>query len=321
MSKSSIILVISIIFILIASFINESHLFSNFTIYLYIIALVGGIIFEYVRLSDNLKETFVVFLQSFFVSFAVFIPGKHEGHYNIKDHFELWPYMFCLIFILGAMVKYKDKIIPKINEGVTLIQSMAVIYLVFHFGFFAGNNILIEIAMCIGIIFSIFSIYHAFTNKELTNNNKFVLSVWSSLVMMLLSAYHIYAVYKMGVISTIQYTSNDLFYITQYFLLGISSIYFMQNFFLLISLLPGKRGNDRESFQDAKNEHIARFSDFQIHKTRSLIIVAFTIFAFGYNYFTQSFPPNLIIWAILVLFPLILNRDIILQQPLDTRKI
>ncbi len=314
MKKNFIILLLLIATIFLAQFINEYYFSNNFIIPFFMIALIGGIVFEYIKISDSFVKTLKTLIYSSLISLGVFLPAEGDLPYTLQHHLQLWPYAFCMVFIVMTIADYKDKITPRINGGITLIQSLAVIYLLIYFGFWHAKNI-VNVGIIIALLFSLFSIYYAFKDKILSKSSKFILRLWNSLVIMALAIYNVYTVSQMGTITTLEYTPNHLLFLAQYFLLGVSSIYFIYNFFTLISLIPGPTGHDGEFQDDQREGHIQKFSDVPIDRTRSFIIVMFAILIFTYNYFTTFLPPNFIVWIMLLAFPVIINTDQGIQEP------
>ncbi len=121
---------------------------------------------------------------------------------------------------------------------------------------------------------------------------------------------NIYSVYQMQ-----KYAEGSDIIITmlQHFFLGISSIYIVQNIYLIAGYLPSKEdwkyGKNYYKSQRRKltRIHILRFSDKQVG--RKQIFISFTICSilFGINYFTDIAPSNITIWLAFLVVPLTLD--------------
>ena len=104
-----------------------------------------------------------------------------------------------------------------------------------------------------------------------------------------------------------KYFSDGLYIGIQYFLLGVSAVYIMQNFMFLAAFLPSKNGNYKKDLQENKKDHIKRFSDKQVNIGNSLFCIAFTGTTYWINYRYQIFPRHTMIWMVLLAFPMISN--------------
>jgi hypothetical protein len=274
-----------------------------------IIPLICGLIYEYKRISGswgNVKSTFAI---SYLLSFFIFLPGKHEYNYNIDLNISLWPYAFCFLFIVVAISLYEKKIIPKLTEGITLIQSIALIYWVFEIGFMDPHKIGLDLIMFFGSFFSVYSIYHAFSYRPLTINSRFILSIWSAIIMTVFAIYNIWMIYENVQLEKVNHATTWLLDILQYFLLGISAIYIVQNISMLLGFLPEKgKFFNKEYLKDIKKlkyKHVDRYSATQLKKSYAYTAAIFAVTIFGMNYFTGFLPGNIVIWVVFVLFPIL----------------
>jgi hypothetical protein len=293
--------------IIILTFLNYSN---KRLIPISIFALIAGIVYENRRLSEKWSTTIYSGLFSFILSFFSFCPGKHEIEYNLENHIQIWIYSFIFFFVFLGVVFNKEKIIPKLTEGITLLQSIAVAYWIIDFGIIYSNNIFIIFLLVVALLFSMYSAYNAFSYVALSTLSRFVLSIWSSIVMVLFAVDNIYSVYQNEQIEDTAILSQGLLIGLQYFLLGVCSIYIVQNFMMLVGFLPGKGTffNDKY-FKDVvnlKNEHIARYSDIQVNKLYSLFCLLFVGTVFSLNYYFKLLPRNTSIWLVFVIFPYII---------------
>lgn len=119
-------LLIFLIYIIYRIQVSERKLFT-----LSFIPLLLGIIYENKRLSTEWKIIALKILGSLILSFFAFLPGKHERNYNLESHIEAWPFTFLAFFILISVIFHDKKVVPKLTEGITLIQSISIIYWIF----------------------------------------------------------------------------------------------------------------------------------------------------------------------------------------------
>ena len=275
-----------------------------------VIAIIAGVIFEGIRLSDKWYIVLLTALISFILSFLAFIPGKKEYFYNFEQHIEMFPYYFIVLFAIISIIFNGNKVIPKLTEGITLIQSIAIIYWVVDYGFIDATNVFLKIVMIIGLVFSLYTMFHAFTHSILSRTSRLTLSIWSSVIMFLFTTDNIYRVYQNEPIENTSGISQGLYTGLQFFLLGVSCIYSIQNFIMLTGFLPSKTTFfNKQYFRDLKelkNDHIKRYSDKQVSILHSFFCVLFTGIVFGLNYQFQLLPRNIAIWIVFVSFPIIL---------------
>lgn len=275
-----------------------------------IFALIAGAFFETKRLTAKWWIVTSTALISFFLSFFAFIPGKREHDYNFENHIEIWPYYFLFFFLVITIFFAKDKVIPKLTEGITLLQSIAIIYWVLDFGLITTENLFLIILMCFGLLFSVFSVFHAFTHTELTRTNRLTLSIWSTIIFVLLATENIIRVFQNEQIENTENITGRFYIGLQYLLLGISSVYIVQNYFMLIGFLPGKGTFFNKQYfkelKELKSEHIKRYSVEQIDILHSLFCIVFTGGIFYLNFYCQIVPKHIAIWIVFVTFPIVL---------------
>jgi len=272
-----------------------------------VIALISGVFYESIRITDNLKTVFYIALGALIFSFFAFMPGKHENVYNFESHIRMWPYVFIFAFIFASLFFNEKKVAPKLTEGVSLIQSMAVLYWVIDFGVLSTNSLILIVLLVLGAILSLFSILNAFTYIKITRGSRLILSLWCSLIMVLFAADNIYNVYYSGEVETANNLEQGLIIGLNYFLLGVCGIYIVQNLLMVIGFLPGKgRFFNDLYFREVKeliNEHIDRFSDNQVNILDSIFCVLIIGGFFVSNYYYNFLSRNIAIWVAIVVLP------------------
>ena len=275
-----------------------------------IFALIGGAIFQTKRLTKNWGIVLTTALISFIISFTAFLPGKREHEYIFENHIEIWPFVFLVFFLILIGIFAKEKVTPKLTEGITLIQSMAIIYWIADFGLLETRNLFFISIMVIALFFSLFSIFHAFTHTELTRTNRLTLSIWSTIIYVIFAIEHIYNVFQNEQIENTENITSGIYIALQYFLLGVSGVYIVQSYLMLVGFLPGKGSFFNSLYykelKELKSDHIKRYSIEQIDILHSLFCVLFTGGVFYINYIYKIVPKNIAIWIVFVSFPFIL---------------
>lgn len=131
-----------------------------------IIPLILGLIFENKRLSADRKAIALKILGGLLLSVFAFMPGKREKGYNFENHIEMWQYWFVFFFVVISMVYHEKKIVPKLTEGITLLQSISIIYWIIDIGFLNFDNAFAYILIGFGLIFLWF---RSFTHFRISN--------------------------------------------------------------------------------------------------------------------------------------------------------
>ncbi|MEK7672786.1 MAG: hypothetical protein AAB373_02790 [Patescibacteria group bacterium] len=281
--------------------------------------LLLGLVFEFQRNIKSWPKTFTVATLSFAFSSLVFVSDDTTLQQAIVE----WPFFFCGLFMFMALNYLKGKITPKLTEGITLLQSVAIIYWITDL--FTRNSFhpLSIILISTSIFFPIFSLYHAFSYNHLSDRSKFLLSFWSSVIMLIFAIENIHAVYQSGMIENAINFGDKLYSAAEYFLLGIASMYIVENFFFIFPFIPGSRFfyfclqfNYKEIRALAKQRHVERYSDQQVKKSHAFFGLLFTSILFGLNYYYNFVGRNFIIWAAFAIFPIFLY----FYQRLTTKK-
>jgi hypothetical protein len=271
-----------------------------------LIALFAGLLFESIRISGDWKTVIGIFVGTYLFSLFAFLPGKHEHSYNFENHIEMWPYFFIFIFALLFGIVYKDKVTVKLTEGITLLLSISLIYWAVDYGFMSYQNWFSISLITFGSLLSIFSIINALTHLHLSRTNRLTLSIWSSVVMFAFAIDNIIRVFSNADIES-SYLSDRLYISLQYFMLGVSVVYIMQNYMLLAAFLPSKNGNYKRDLKENKKDHIDRYSDEQVNIGQSLFCILFTGTIYLLNHKFQILPRHTMIWLVFLTVPLILH--------------
>ncbi len=282
--------------------ISDKKLFS-----ISMLALFAGLIFETFRISNSWKNVAFTFIGAYFFSLISFLPGKSEHNYIFENHIENWQYTFIFFFALAFVLFNKEKVTAKLTEGITLLLSISLIYWCIDYEFINYHNWFAISLLSIAFILSSFSFLNAFTNIQLTKTSRLSLSIWSSIIMFAFAMDNIFRVFNNDDIETTQYLSQGLYIGLQYFLLGVSAVYVMQNYMLLVAFLPSKNGNYKNDLKENKKEHIDRYSDKQVFVGQSLFCVAYCVIIYGLNFKYQILPRHTAIWLVFLTFPLILE--------------
>jgi hypothetical protein len=280
--------------------LSDKKLFS-----ISLLALFGGLLFESFRVSDSWKTVIAIFVGSYFFSLLSFLPGKREHHYNFENHIQNWPYFLLFFFALAFAIFHKDRVTAKLTEGITLLLSLSFIYWTIDYGFTNYHNWFAISLLSIAFLFTSFSILNALTNLHLSKGVRLTLSVWSTIVLFAFAVDNIIRVFSSPDIES-SYISDGLYIGLQYFLLGVSAIYIMQNYILLSAFLPSKNDNYINDLRENKKDHIDRYAGQQVSIGHSLFCIVYAGTIYWLNYTYQILPRHTMIWLVIVTFPFIL---------------
>lgn len=271
------------------------------------LALLAGVLFESFRISDNWRDMTYIFIGSYLLSFSCFLPGKGEEYYTFENHMELWPYFFICSLTIATIVFNKDKVTAKLTEGITLLQSLALIYWIVDYGFLNIDSWFSRTLLIIALLFSIFSILNALTHIQLKRSVRLTLSIWSTIIMFAFAMDNIIRVFGNQNIENTQYLSQGLYIGLQFFLLGVSAVYIMHDYMLLATFLPSKNGHYKKDLQENIEDHINRYSDKQIFIGHAFFCILYSVIIYGLNYRYQILPRHTMIWFVFLTFPFVLK--------------
>jgi hypothetical protein len=103
-----------------------------------------------------------------------------------------------------------------------------------------------------------------------------------------------------------KYLSQELYIGLQYFMLGVSAVYMVQNYILLTGFLPSRNGNYKRDLQENIQTHIERYSDKQVFIGDSLFCIFYSTTIYSLNYEYHVLPRNTTIWLVFFTFSLII---------------
>lgn len=300
---------IALFFILKKSMSAEKELIS-----MAMIPIIMGIIFELRRLQVSWSNIIVKLIISLGASLILsFIPGKKERVYNVEGHISYFPFVFIATFLIVSIIfftenKEKDKLTAPLNEGILFVQSLSILYLLVDFINFGKLNFFAISFFLMGLAFAGISTFYAFTQFKQTSKSKFLLSFWSSIIMLIFGVYYGIRVFESNISTELSSTQNFLSFI-QYFLFGTSAIYIVRNFYFIFGFLPLKNESktDYKKRKDELNKiHIDRFSENQLHILSSIFCLVFVGSAYFLNFKFKWIPSYTMIWLVFTIFPFVI---------------
>ena len=305
------IVTIVIFIILFAVFARVSSKADKTLIPISVVALIAGVLFEGKRLSGKWTTLLYITLAALAFSLLTFLPGKRERVYNLEDHVAMWPYIFISLFAIFSVISHGEKVVPKFTEGITLIQSIAAIYWIVDFGILKIDNKFLYGMIIVGLLLTAYTLFHALTYATITRRDRLLLSIWSSVLMSLFAVDNIYRVYQNEQVENAVDITQGFYVALQFFLLGVSTIYIVQNLMMLLAYLPGKGTFfNAQYFRDARemnDQHVKRYSAGQVYIGHSLICLILTTGVFAVNFYFGIIPRHMAIWAVFSIVPMLMS--------------
>lgn len=271
------------------------------------IALFLGLLLESYFIFRKLNSILNCFTASFFVSLFTFLPGKKERIYSLENHIELWPYFFLISFIIGVIFLKQKEVTTKQTEGTTLLQSIALLYWLFDQKGFDYPDFPKALILFVAIGAILFSLLNALTKINLGTSNRLFLSIWSSFVFICLAVDNIIRVFGNGDIDQQNSLVTSIEVAIQYFFVGISSVYVVQNIYMLLAFFPDRNTKYRQTLYVAKKMHLDRYSDLQVSTIDTLLCICYCAIFFVSNSFYNFIPRHTMIWFVIVTFPILLH--------------
>lgn len=289
------------LYIIYRTSMSNKNLFSTS-----LLALFAGVLVETWRVSDDKNTVVITFVISYFFSLIAFIPGKHEQVYIFENHVRIWPYFFIVLYALIVVSFHEEKVTVKLTEGITLLQSLSLIYWIIDYGFIIYTNWVVDVLLVIVAIMTMFSIINAMTKLYLSKPIRLTLSIWSTIIMFIFGVDNIFRVFNNPDIES-PYLPDVLYIGLQFFLLGISLIYILQNFILLARFIPRRLDEYGRILRETRKKHINRFLNKQVSYTDALLCLLYAMVFYGLNYKYKILPRHTMIWFVFVTFPLFLQ--------------
>jgi hypothetical protein len=278
------------------------------------IPLFAGLLFESLRINDDWENVIYKFLIAYVLGILIFIPWEWRHFYHLEKDIEAWSYCVLALFALISVVSNGDKATLKLSAGTTLLLSISFIYWLVDIRVLEDANWFIYTVLAIWFVFTLFSLICALTNLHLSETVRLWLSIWSTIVISCISIYSVFYVYSNGDIESSKYLSDNLLIGLQYFLLGVSAVYIVQNFMLLLNFLPSRSGNYRRQLNTVISDHINRYSDKQLKFNQSIVGVVYSCVCYYANYRYNIIPGSMMILFVLFSFSILLRLSEFLNQ-------
>lgn len=218
-----------------------------------------------------------------------------------EEHLAMWPYYFLVAFIIIATAAQYATVTRKLTEGITLLLTVAINYWIIANGYWGTDSLFVMSLVVINVVLSVFSVYNALSYNSLNKGSRLILSIWSSVITLVLATDNFLELYKNRDIEHLPGFGASALVFFQFFLLGVSSIYLAQNLTMIAAYLPGKQYI--HSVREMNDVHLKRYSQEQVYIGDAVIVLIISLTGFVLNYFFQFLPANFMIWVTMTLMP------------------
>ncbi len=271
-------------------------------ILLALVPIVGGIVFENLRLSGNWKETLLKLCVAVIGSSLLVHLLKGENYDRAISH---WPYFLIITYGFISMVYHGTKTVVVATKGSTLLLSISIWYWLITKP--KNESTFFTTLMVVAAIVTILSFLYALSLVKLGNKSKLWLSLWCSLVTVILAIDNL-----VDVVSLQSYLDTRFLAIlinaVLYFIIGTSLIYTLKNLQMLAGFFKRLDTSGKEEIKKLKKAHIQRFSSVSITTKQAFIAVVILGVFYSLNYYLDILPTTTAIWIVLIFSPILLNR-------------
>lgn len=273
---------------------------------LLLIPVLSGLLIEKRKLTGSWKIVWRNLLFALLGSLISFIPAK-QSHYDLESHIEFWPFCFIFMFLTISIFADDERGVISVGEGHTLLLNLALIYLISDWNWLIKPEALQIALMVLLVLFTLYVFFHAFSRHKLSKNHRFVLSLWSSIIMLVFAINHLVRILRKTINTPELDTANWVLFLN-YFLLGIALIYIYRNLLMLTVYLPEKQkfynAAHKKAMQAANKIHIKRYSPFQLPRAMAWAIVLGSGLLYIVNFQYAFLDSHTLIMGVLWIFPL-----------------
>jgi hypothetical protein len=281
-------------------------------------ALVAGVVFENRRLATDWTTILIKIVAALLIAaLLAFLPEIGSDDFDVEHSIMAAAYIFVVLFVLISFFYHAERIVPPLGEGITLLHSISLLYWILASQSVDGNETIVTIGVSLAVVYSAISIFHAFSDMELNAHWRLLLSIWSCMVMLVFGFDHVVAV--LGADVEQASLGRILVQLVQYFVLGVSLIYIVQNLYMLIVYLPRRGGAyNKEQMQEIREmnqTHINRYSPDQIKRSDAILALVITSGIYTWNYFQRVLPAQTLVWLLLWTFPMLIALKASFRKP------
>jgi hypothetical protein len=266
-------------------------------------AFMMGMFTELVLLAESPKEAGIIAALPLFLIAFSFLLGR--------DAISQWPLAYAVTLLIVIIGRFHRELTPRIGEGYALLASLAFLAWMLDRWVSGSGG---PIPLAIAVIPVVFTLVLALTSIRLTRATRLVMSLWTGLVVGLLSIRYYQAVVDLGAVED-RIGRGDwgdaISTFLEFLLLGASGLVLARNLMMLLIYLPGRtrffNQKYREDAAEATREHIARFSTEQVAPPQTVAAVLIAAALLVLQGILHLVPINFVIWSLLAGVPWVMT--------------
>ena len=219
-----------------------------------------------------------------------------------------WPMAFAILVLLFAADHFRRTLL-RIGEGNALLASLALVAWMLD-RYLSGSGG--ALALALTVLPTLFTLAHALTFIPLTRGTRFLMSLWTAVVVAALSIRYFRGVMGLGAVED-QIARGDwgeaLSVFVEFLLMGASGPILVRNALLIVPYIPG-RGFDqnyRERVDKATAELIERISTDQVAPQQAVVALLIAAALIAVQRIRHLVSIDFVMWFLLAGVPWIMT--------------
>lgn len=253
-------------------------------------------------MSRVLKYVGGALLLSVFITLWI---EKNDRPLPLDEALFVWPFIFAVSFFLIVLATFQREYTVQLREGDTMLHTIAAWYLLVEF---SSNPLWLFLCALFLLPFSAHSLWHAYSHMPLTASDRLWLSVWSTMVMLVLGTVYLIGIFQKPLGEAFVDSHNALgisYRALEWFLCGVAGAYIAQNFAMVLGYLPSRNRFFNATYYREIKElsalHTERYESTQACKHRALLVSLTSITALALNSWFNLMNPFMAIWVLFAL--------------------
>jgi hypothetical protein len=246
-------------------------------------------------------------------SLLALIPSKHETHYSLNTHLLILP---C-VFAVGYAVVFKEKVLQRINKEILMVWTLVGVYIALQTPLLTSYPPVMLSLLALSLV----PVINAFVGFDKYFGWKVYFYIWFLCVLVGIAA----SKFAFTTIANVFGMSHDKVEINSFtmFLIGMSFLYMVVNFWYVIELipLPGKHQSFSDRMEEVEEDMEMMADDYddqQVRwwKTMLLLTVSATLLAL--NYFRHFVSDETLIPILIAALPIVDKIRLPAKPPVQT---
>jgi hypothetical protein len=226
------------------------------------------------------------------------MPGKHETHYEVNDHL----FLIACVFAFGYAFCFKEKILERINKEILMVWTLVGLYIAMQTPLITAHPpVLVSL-----LVLSFIPIVNAFIGFDQSYGWKVYFYIWFLCVLVGIAASK-FAFSTVANVFDFSHRTEEIHSLTM-FLIGMSFLYLVVNFWYVIELipLPGKHQSFSERLKQVKEDMDILAGDYDAEQVRwwkTILLLVISAFLLAVNYFRHVVDDETLIPILIAALP------------------